>query len=255
MILEIATTHRPATDLGYLLHKNPLRAQAFDLPLRTGPRLLSRRDGRALHGGPAAGHRPRGTRASPRSVGWSTRVRQRPALRRLLVTERRARAGLRIGDGGAQLGSTRACGDGNPAGREARRGAVSRRRTPSAASLRATRLRRRRATACAGCCARPRAEPLRDGGAIRDVPAERAADASLRVDPLIVAHHPLSQRAPRGWVTKRPRRNGRWPPRWRWARSSRTSMRAAIRPRWSATSTTPRSGSASSSAPVTHSST
>ena len=32
MILEIATTHRPATDLGYLLHKNPARAQAFDLP-------------------------------------------------------------------------------------------------------------------------------------------------------------------------------------------------------------------------------
>src|SRR5438094_3714485 len=32
MILEIATTHRQATDLGYLLHKNPARAQAFDLP-------------------------------------------------------------------------------------------------------------------------------------------------------------------------------------------------------------------------------
>src|SRR6266404_2748748 len=32
MILEIATTHRPATDLGYLLHKNPARAQSFDLP-------------------------------------------------------------------------------------------------------------------------------------------------------------------------------------------------------------------------------
>src|SRR5919108_4981632 len=31
MILEISTTHRPATDLGYLLHKNPARAQSFDL--------------------------------------------------------------------------------------------------------------------------------------------------------------------------------------------------------------------------------
>src|SRR5881397_15164 len=137
MILEIATTHRPATDLGYLLHKNPARPGVRSA-VRTGPRLLSRRDGRALHGGPAAGHRPRGTRASPRSVGWSTRVRQRPALRRLLVPERGARAGLRIGDGGAKLGSTRACGDGHPVGREARRGAVSRRRIPSAASLRAT---------------------------------------------------------------------------------------------------------------------
>ncbi|MGD0114119.1 MAG: 3' terminal RNA ribose 2'-O-methyltransferase Hen1 [Armatimonadota bacterium] len=31
MILTITTTHRPATDLGYLLHKNPERAQTFDL--------------------------------------------------------------------------------------------------------------------------------------------------------------------------------------------------------------------------------
>ncbi len=31
MILTITTTHRPATDLGYLLHKNPDRAQTFDL--------------------------------------------------------------------------------------------------------------------------------------------------------------------------------------------------------------------------------
>ena len=31
MLLTIATTHRPATDLGYLLHKNPARAQSFDL--------------------------------------------------------------------------------------------------------------------------------------------------------------------------------------------------------------------------------
>ncbi len=31
MLLTITTTHQPATDLGYLLHKNPARAQAFDL--------------------------------------------------------------------------------------------------------------------------------------------------------------------------------------------------------------------------------
>src|SRR5437016_2743191 len=31
MLLTLATTHRPATDLGYLLHKNPARPQAFDL--------------------------------------------------------------------------------------------------------------------------------------------------------------------------------------------------------------------------------
>ena len=31
MLLTITTTHRPATDLGYLLHKRPDRVQAFDL--------------------------------------------------------------------------------------------------------------------------------------------------------------------------------------------------------------------------------
>ena len=32
MILTIATGHRPATDLGYLLHKHPDRVQRFSLP-------------------------------------------------------------------------------------------------------------------------------------------------------------------------------------------------------------------------------
>src|SRR5262245_1107419 len=31
MLLTVTTTHRPATDLGYLLHKNPARGQSFDL--------------------------------------------------------------------------------------------------------------------------------------------------------------------------------------------------------------------------------
>ena len=31
MLLTLSTTHRPATDLGYLLHKNPARAQVFEL--------------------------------------------------------------------------------------------------------------------------------------------------------------------------------------------------------------------------------
>jgi 3' terminal RNA ribose 2'-O-methyltransferase Hen1 len=32
MLLTITTTHTPATDLGYLLHKNPAQTQSFDLP-------------------------------------------------------------------------------------------------------------------------------------------------------------------------------------------------------------------------------
>src|SRR5438132_9795937 len=31
MLLTIATTHRPANDLGYLLHKHPDRFQSFEL--------------------------------------------------------------------------------------------------------------------------------------------------------------------------------------------------------------------------------
>ena len=35
MLLTITTTHQPATDLGYLLHKHPDRVQAFDVPFGT----------------------------------------------------------------------------------------------------------------------------------------------------------------------------------------------------------------------------
>jgi 3' terminal RNA ribose 2'-O-methyltransferase Hen1 len=35
MLLTISTTHRPATDLGHLLHKNPARAQSFELSFGT----------------------------------------------------------------------------------------------------------------------------------------------------------------------------------------------------------------------------
>ncbi len=31
MLLTLTTTHRPATDLGYLLAKNPARCQTFEL--------------------------------------------------------------------------------------------------------------------------------------------------------------------------------------------------------------------------------
>src|SRR5687767_1423012 len=35
MLLTITTTHQPASDLGYLLHKNPARPQAFELSFGT----------------------------------------------------------------------------------------------------------------------------------------------------------------------------------------------------------------------------
>src|SRR5262249_11641993 len=35
MLLTISTTHKPATDLGYLLHKNPGRVQSFECSFGT----------------------------------------------------------------------------------------------------------------------------------------------------------------------------------------------------------------------------
>ncbi len=35
MLLTISTSHRPATDLGYLLHKNPSLVQSVDLAFGT----------------------------------------------------------------------------------------------------------------------------------------------------------------------------------------------------------------------------
>lgn len=44
MLLTLSTTHRPATDLGYLLHKNPARPQAFNLAFGTAHVLYSEAD-------------------------------------------------------------------------------------------------------------------------------------------------------------------------------------------------------------------
>ncbi|MGZ5234663.1 MAG: hypothetical protein ACXWC3_32035 [Burkholderiales bacterium] len=40
MLLTLTTTHRPATDLGYLLHKNPTKLHSFEL-CRLGKRTFS----------------------------------------------------------------------------------------------------------------------------------------------------------------------------------------------------------------------
>lgn len=42
MLLTIQTTHKPATDLGYLLHKNPARPQRIDLPFGSAEMFYSR---------------------------------------------------------------------------------------------------------------------------------------------------------------------------------------------------------------------
>ena len=79
MLLTITTTHQPATDLGYLLHKNPARGHVVTLPfgdahvfypeasaerctaallLDIDPVSLARRPGRGLEAGDYVNDRP-----------------------------------------------------------------------------------------------------------------------------------------------------------------------------------------------------
>ena len=41
MFLSLTTTHKPATDLGYLLHKNPARSQDLQLGFGTAHMFYS----------------------------------------------------------------------------------------------------------------------------------------------------------------------------------------------------------------------
>ena len=64
MLLTITTTHRPANDLGYLLHKHPERFQTFDLSFGKAHVFYPEVECRAVYGLPAArrgrrGHGPR----------------------------------------------------------------------------------------------------------------------------------------------------------------------------------------------------
>ena len=97
MLLTL-TPPAPATDLGYLLHKHPARVQSFDARLRPGARLLPGGDRRALHRRAAARRRPgrAGARRGGRRRGLALdAVRQRPAVRRVVVPERGDRPGVR----------------------------------------------------------------------------------------------------------------------------------------------------------------
>ncbi|MEJ7661801.1 MAG: methyltransferase [Hymenobacter sp.] len=97
MLLTITTTYQPATDLGYLLHKNPARLQSVEDYRRPGPRLLPRSHRRALYRRPAARPRPGGPGARAPRRFRAGRVRERPALRGLVVLERGLEQSLRHG--------------------------------------------------------------------------------------------------------------------------------------------------------------
>ena len=161
VLLTITTTHRPATDLGFLLHKHPDRVQQLRAAVRRRRTSSTRRR-------PTSAARRRCCSTSTRS-GWcgagaaarasrSTEyVNDRP-VRRLVVPERRAssRSSARALAGTLQ---------GAP-GAGARRRSRSRRGSPSVpgarrrgrslrAAVRAARLRRRRAAATRSTSASP----------------------------------------------------------------------------------------------------
>jgi 3' terminal RNA ribose 2'-O-methyltransferase Hen1 len=62
MFLTITNTARPATELGYLLYKNPANVYQASLSFWRSAHLLSRSERRPLHGRDAAQHKPRRTR-------------------------------------------------------------------------------------------------------------------------------------------------------------------------------------------------
>ena len=68
MLLTITTTHSPATDLGFLLHKNPERHQVR-AELRYRPRLLPGGIRRPLHRGAVGRRRPCWARPKPSRSG------------------------------------------------------------------------------------------------------------------------------------------------------------------------------------------
>ena len=155
--------------------------------VRSRPRVLPRADPRGLHGRAAAGDRPR--QAGPRrSLGpgrWSAlAVRQRPALRRLLVPQRGDRPGFAQRARRHLERPPRARRRRDPADRPPPVRALSRRRGPAAQAVRAARLHRPRHPPTA----RPRGTRVGHGALLRRPAgprgsAARAARPPLRADP------------------------------------------------------------------------
>jgi protein phosphatase len=50
VLLTLTTTHRPATDLGYLLHKNPGNVRTVDQPFQPGIKCRGREYLRIIYG-------------------------------------------------------------------------------------------------------------------------------------------------------------------------------------------------------------
>ena len=99
-------SHRPATDLGYLLHKHPARCQSYDLSFGSVhvfyPEATDDRCSACLllDVDPVGIVRGKGS-----AEGLAVAVRERSTLRGLVVPERGDRTGLRLGAPGPVQGS------------------------------------------------------------------------------------------------------------------------------------------------------
>lgn len=82
MLLTITTTHEPATDLGYLLHKHPAKAQSFELAFGQAhvfyPEATDQRCTAALLLNVDAVGLTRGRKSGPESFALGQYVNERP---------------------------------------------------------------------------------------------------------------------------------------------------------------------------------
>ena len=53
MLLTLTTTHNPATDLGYLLHKNPAKLHSFELSFGKAHVFYPEATTETVHGSPS----------------------------------------------------------------------------------------------------------------------------------------------------------------------------------------------------------
>ena len=102
--LSLTSTTRPATDLGYLLHKHPDRAQRVRGLGRAGARVLPRGERRPVHGRRCCSRSTRSRWSRGRGMAPAGRlrsgpVRQRPPVRRLVDARGRPRQGVPDRDG------------------------------------------------------------------------------------------------------------------------------------------------------------
>ena len=138
MLLTITTTAAPATDLGYLLHKNPARVQAFALSFGQAHVFYPEATRRALHRRAAARRRPgRAGAARTAAESLDQYVNDRPYVASSFLSVAIAQV----------FGSALA-------GRSKERPELAETPLPLTARLAVAAVPRRRGASCAGCSSR-----------------------------------------------------------------------------------------------------